>query len=66
MVPDLLDRALGVLDVREADRDLVGARSLDLRLGDAERVGALADRLDRVVDVLRASPCGTWGVGRPS
>ena len=40
------------------------ARALDLGLGDAERVGALADRLDRVVDRLRRD-LGTCGVGRP-
>ena len=50
--PDLLDRAVGVLDVWEPDLDLVGADPGDLGLGDAERVDALADDLDRAVDVL--------------
>ena len=45
----LLDRALGVLDVGQADGDLIGAGALDLGLGHAQRVGALADRVDRVV-----------------
>ena len=50
----LLDRALRVLHARQADRDLVAAGALDLGLGDAERVGALADRLERVVERLLA------------
>ena len=49
----LLLGALRVLNVRQADRDLVLARALDLGLGDAERVRPLADRLDGVVDRLR-------------
>src|SRR5204862_273021 len=48
----LLLGAGGVLAGGKADRYLVGARLLDLRLRDAERVGALADRLDRVADRL--------------
>jgi hypothetical protein len=52
-VADLLARALGVLHVREPDRDLPRAGALDLGLGDAQRVDALAHRLDRVVDGLR-------------
>jgi hypothetical protein len=51
--PNLLLGAVGVRDVRQADRDLVRPGALDLRLGDAQCVGALADRLDRVVDRLR-------------
>ena len=50
---DLLDRLVGVVDVGQADRDLVAPGALDLRLGDAQGVGALPDRLDRVVDRLR-------------
>jgi len=49
---DLLDRPVGVLDVGQADRDLVAPGALDLGLGDAEGVGALADRLDGVVERL--------------
>jgi hypothetical protein len=48
----LVDRALRVLDVREPDGDLVAAGALDLRLGHAERVGTLPDRLDGVVQRL--------------
>ncbi len=51
-VADLVDRALRVLDVREADLDLVGPERRDLGLGDAEGVDAVADDLDRAVDVL--------------
>ena len=46
------DRAIGVVDVRQADRYLIPPRALDLGLGDAECVRALADRLDRVVHRL--------------
>ncbi len=45
----LLDGALRVLHVGEADGDLIRPGALDLGLGHAERVGALADRVDRVV-----------------
>ena len=44
--------ALGVLHRWQADGDLLAARALDLRLGHAEGVDALAHRLDRVVDRL--------------
>ena len=50
--PDPLDRPLGVLDVGQRDLDLVEADPGDLGLGDAERVDALADDLDRPIDVL--------------
>ncbi|GBD46582.1 hypothetical protein HRbin41_01410 [bacterium HR41] len=50
---DLLDRPLGVLDVGQPDGNLIGTGALDFGLGDTERVGALADRLDRIVDRLR-------------
>ena len=51
---DLLQGALGVLDVGQADLDLVGAGALDLGLGDAELVDALADDVHRAVErVLR-------------
>ena len=50
--PDPIDRAVGVLDVGQADLDLVGADAGDLGLGDAEGVDAVADDLDRAVDVL--------------
>ncbi len=49
----LVDGALRVLHVRQADRDLVAAGALDLGLGDAQGVGALADRVERVVERLR-------------
>ena len=51
--PDLLLGAGRVLDRRETDRDLVCACLLDLGLRDTERVRALPDRLDRVLDRLR-------------
>ena len=63
MVPILVDRAVGVRDVGQADLDLVDADPRDLGLGDAERVDALADDLDRAVDVLGPSTSGTCGVG---
>ena len=49
---DLAGRLVGVVDVRERDVDLILARALDLRLGDAELVDALAHDLDRAVDRL--------------
>ncbi len=52
-VSDLLDRPVGVLDIGKANRDLRLTDSRDLRLGDAEAVGAIADDLDRPVHVLR-------------
>ena len=51
-MPTCCLRALGVLDAGEADRDLVAAEPLDLGLGDAERVDALAHDVDRAVDRL--------------
>ena len=53
MVPTCSMARCGVLHVGKPDGDLVAARALDLGLGDAERVGALADRVDRVVHRLR-------------
>jgi hypothetical protein len=50
---DLLLGAGGILHARQADVDLVGALLLDLGLRDTERVGALADRVDRVRYGLR-------------
>ena len=50
---DLLFGALGVGDVRERDVDLVRPGTLDLRLGDAEVVDALAHDVDRAVDRVR-------------
>ena len=50
---DLLLGPLRVLDVGQADRDLILSGLLDLGLRHAERVGALADRVDGVVDRLR-------------
>ena len=50
-LPDLLARVGRVAHVRQPDPDGVGADPRDLRLGDAERVGPLADDLDRAVDV---------------
>ncbi len=49
--PDLVDGALGVGDVGQADRDVVLAEAGDLGLGDAELVDPLADDLDRAFDV---------------
>ncbi len=48
-----LDHALGVLDARDADRDLVVARLADLGLGDAEGVDAVAEDLDGALEVGR-------------
>ena len=42
--------APGVAHVREADRDLVAARRLDLRLGDAQLVDAVAHDVDRSLE----------------
>ena len=47
---DLLARLVGVVGRRERDVDLVLARALDLGLGDAELVDALAHDVDRAVD----------------
>jgi hypothetical protein len=52
-VPDLVGRALGVLDARQADVDLVLARALQLRLGDTERVDAVAHDVQRAIEALR-------------
>jgi hypothetical protein len=61
---DLLLRPLRVLDVGQADRDLVAARALDLRLGDAELVDALAHDVDGAVDrVLRDLGLGGGRLG---
>ena len=46
---DLGGGALGVLLARKADVDLVAAGALQLRLGDAERVDAVAHDVDRAV-----------------
>ena len=54
----------GVLDVGQADLDLVGAEPRDLGLGDAELVDPLADDLDRAVDVL-AVDFGFSALGSP-
>ena len=51
---DLLRGALGVLDAGQADLDLVVARALELGLGDAERVDALAHDVERAVERLAA------------
>ena len=50
---DALD-ALGVVDPRQLDDDLVAAVALDDGLGHAELVDAVADGLDRLVDGLVA------------
>ena len=50
---DLLRGALGVLDAGEVDLDLVLARARELRLGDAERVDALAHDVERALERLR-------------
>ena len=50
-LPHLLARVRGVAHVGKTDADRVGADPRDLRLGDAEGVGPLADDLDRPVDV---------------
>ena len=47
---DQLLRALRVLDAGELDEDLVISLPLDGRLGDAELVDPVADRLERLVD----------------
>ena len=47
---DLRGRLVGVLDVGQRDVDLVGARALQARLGDADLVDALAHDVQRAVD----------------
>ncbi len=49
---DDLGGAGGVEDAGEVDRDLVGALPADLGLGDAELVDAVADDLDRAIEIL--------------
>ena len=49
---DLLGGAVGVRDAREVDLDLLAAEQLQLRLGDAERVDAVAHDLQRAVQRL--------------
>ena len=61
---DLRLRPLRVVDVGQAHPDLVAADPGDLRLGDAEAVGALADDLDRAVDVLPVD-LGFWESAGP-
>ena len=46
----VVDDLLGVVGARQRDDDLVVALGLDLGLGDAERVDAVADDLDGAVD----------------
>ena len=50
--PDDLGRGLGILDARELDDDLIRALGVDLRLGDAELVDAIAHDVDRAVEVF--------------
>ena len=47
----MLDHAGRVLDAREVDHDLVVALLADLRLRDAEPIDAVAEDLDRAVEV---------------
>ena len=49
---DLARGALGVLDARQVDLDLVLARARDLRLGDAEGVDAVAHDVQRALQRL--------------
>ena len=49
---------LGIVDAGQLDDDLVGALPLDERLGDAELVDPVADRLQGLVDGLVAQELG--------
>ena len=49
---DLLRGALGVLDARQVDLDLILARPVELGLGDAERVDAVAHDVQRALQRL--------------
>ena len=57
---DLLRGALGVLDARQVDLDLVLARARELGLGDAERVDALAHDVQRALQRLRGDRVSAW------
>ena len=54
---DLVDRVLCVLDLGQADGDLALADTRDLWLCDAKCVNALADEVDRAIDVLDIDRC---------
>ncbi len=63
LTDDLLG-AVHVLDVRQADGDQVLARGLDLGLGDAELVDALAHDVDRALHRVLGDRL-VWAVGVP-
>ena len=73
MRADQLLGALRILDAGQLDDDVVVALPLDDRLGDAELVDAVADRLQRLLDrefadalALRACVSASWSWPAPS
>ena len=53
----------GVLHARQLDHDAVGALALDHRLGDAERVDAVAQGADVLLDRVGRDPAGSRHAG---